>query len=180
MPIQITLRANNLNQILTRLQRKLSDLTPAMRDIGEALSETTKQRFRSSTSPAGKPWAPNADSTLLRYLERKGGLSKKRTATGGRTLTQKGARALGSKKPLVDSKTLGTTIFYQAGRHRVEIASPMEYAAVQQFGARKGAFGRTSRGAPIPWGNIPARPFMGISRPDRATVLAIVSEWIAR
>jgi phage gpG-like protein len=31
------------------------------------------------------------------------------------------------------------------------------------FGARQGAFGRTRRNGPIPWGNIPARPFLPIS-----------------
>jgi phage gpG-like protein len=53
----------------------------------------------------------------------------------------------------------------------------MIYAAVQQFGAAKGAFGRTSRGAPIPWGNIPARPFLGISAEDEPLMLEIVAEW---
>jgi hypothetical protein len=30
------------------------------------------------------------------------------------------------------------------------------------FGAKQGAFGRTSRGGPIPWGDIPARPLLPI------------------
>lgn len=33
-------------------------------------------------------------------------------------------------------------------------------AATHQFGAKQGQYGKSSRGGPIPWGNIPARPFL--------------------
>lgn len=56
----------------------------------------------------------------------------------------------------------------------------MVYAAVMQGGAAQGAFGRTSRGGPIPWGNIPARPFLGLSDSDRAGVLEIIAEYLGR
>jgi phage gpG-like protein len=52
----------------------------------------------------------------------------------------------------------------------------MEYAAVQQFGAVAGALGRNKRGSPIPWGNIPARPFLGVSAQDKVEVLEILQE----
>ena len=48
-----------------------------------------------------------------------------------------------------------------------------------QFGARYGAFGTISRGGSIPWGNIPARPFLGISDTDRSNIAATVEEWLA-
>ena len=39
----------------------------------------------------------------------------------------------------------------------------LDGATTHQFGAKQGTFGRTTRGGPIPWGNIPARPFLGPS-----------------
>lgn len=180
MPITITLQNRAVTAALNRLNRKLHDLTPAMQDIGEALSENTKRRFVASRGPDGQLWKPNAESTLLALLRKKGNLSKRKTQTGGRTLTNKGAKVLANKKPLVASKTLATTIFYRPHKFGVVVGTPMEYAATQQFGARQGAFGRTRRGGPIPWGNIPARPFMGISREDRATALDILRDYLTR
>ncbi|MCU4395957.1 phage virion morphogenesis protein [Acinetobacter junii] len=40
------------------------------------------------------------------------------------------------------------------------ISNNMPYAAAMHFGIKQGASGKTSRGAPIPFGAIPARPFM--------------------
>lgn len=40
------------------------------------------------------------------------------------------------------------------------ISNNMPYAAAMHFGIKQGASGKTSRGAPIPFGNIPARPYM--------------------
>lgn len=45
-------------------------------------------------------------------------------------------------------------------------------------GARKGQFGRTSRGAPIPWGNIPARDFLGVSADDRVGIVDVLRRHI--
>ena len=47
-----------------------------------------------------------------------------------------------------------------------------------QFGAEKGAFGATSRGTPIPWGDIPARPFLGLSADDRDGVRDRILDFI--
>ena len=153
------------------------DLSPALMAIGEALAESTKRRFETSTSPDGQRWAENSDVTLFRYLAR---FSKSFRSDGG--LTQKGAARLGAKKPLIgESKSLSTMIVWQlVARDAVAIGSPMEYAGVQQFGAEKGEFGRTKRGAPIPWGNIPARPFVGVSRDDDETIADIVRDYLRR
>jgi phage gpG-like protein len=74
---------------------------------------------------------------------------------------------------------LSGRINYQANARSVRVGSPMIHAATMQFGAAQGAFGRTSRGGPIPWGNIPARPFLGLSQTDRAGVLEIIAEYLA-
>lgn len=58
------------------------------------------------------------------------------------------------------------------------MGSNLIYAAVQQFGAGKGQFGNMANGSPIPWGNIPARPFLGISPEDETNILALIADFI--
>ena len=48
----------------------------------------------------------------------------------------------------------------------------MEYAAMQQFGGIKSEF-------PHLWGDIPARPFLGVSESDAEEILAIVHDYLA-
>lgn len=169
--ITIEIHDQEVTAAFNRLLAANRDLTPAMRAIGERLTETTKRRFASSTGPDGKRWAPNTDATLRAMLHRgKGSFTKK---TGA--LSAKGGRVLAAKKPLIGvSKALSTTINYRAGATNVAIGSPMEYAATHQFGVLKGALGRTKRGAPIPWGNIPARPFLGVSQADKTDILEVL------
>jgi len=53
----------------------------------------------------------------------------------------------------------------------VMIGSPMEYAAMQQFGGTKAEF-------PNLWGDIPARPFLGISSQDENEILTILRNYL--
>ena len=122
-------------------------------EIGEAVVASTKERFARAEAPDGTPWAPLAPATIARKGH---------------------ARIL-----IGETGALSSTIFYEVGPRRVEIGSPMIYAAVHQFGAKKGAFGRTRRGRPIPFGDIPARPFLGLSAGDEDTILTIVRDAIA-
>ena len=48
------------------------------------------------------------------------------------------------------------------GGDAVSIGTNLVYAGLHQNGARQGQFGRTRRNSPIPWGNVPARPYMPI------------------
>ena len=70
----------------------------------------------------------------------------------------------------------GPRLVMQAGRDRVEVGSPLVYAGTPQFGAERGAFGLAPNGAPIPWGDIPARPFLGVSGEDGREIVALVNE----
>ncbi len=127
-------------------------LRPALAEIGEELAESTRQRFSAGRAPDGEPWAENEMSTLL---------------------GKRGA------KPLINSGLLAEQIFWRLAGDGVEIGSAHIYAGTQQFGAEKGQYGRTARGAPIPWGDIPARPFLGLSAADEQAVLGILGDYIA-
>ena len=162
--ISIDIDDREVKQALQTLQRRLGDMTPAMREIGEVLIETTKQRFVTSTAPDGSRWAPNSPATIMQYLRARGGAFGKR---GG--LTKRGARLAASKKPLIgETRSLSTQISYRAGRASVEVGSPMEYAPIHQFGGRSRLGGKMVR--------IPARPFLGLSASDKRSVLEIIEE----
>lgn len=153
---------------LRQIAARVDNMAPAMRAIGEIMAESTQQRFSSSTGPDGERWKPNELSTVLARLGSIAGAYSKKT---GR-LTKKGAGAITSKKPLVDTGILQDTIRYQLtpGGNGVEIGTNRfagEWdggAAVHQFGNRKGT--------------IPARPFLGLSASDERAVLDVLDRFL--
>lgn len=188
--IKVEINDRDVRQALNRLIAASGDLKPALREIGETLMVSTKHRFAEQKDPDGNPWAPNKESTLLEYLDRRAGKGATREGEkfkntshykkDGR-LNAKGARTLIAKKVLTgESKRLGNEINYRVTGGAVEVGSSLEYAATQQFGAKKGAFGKTKKGRDIPWGDIPARPFLGLSAKDKQDVLAILNEHLAK
>lgn len=149
-----------LTGLFRRLRDGLSDMTPFMRLLGEHYVETTKRRFATSTAPDGQKWAPNKATTILAYLARYRSSYSKKTGK----LTSAGANRAIAKKPLVgETHALETSTHYRAERGFVEVRNPMKYARVQQ----EGAAARSFAGGRSPWGDIPARPFIGLSADDR-------------
>lgn len=53
-----------IQQKLKSLQAKIKDLTPAMKNIGEVLLDSTDQRFANEKDPDGRPWTPNTPYTI--------------------------------------------------------------------------------------------------------------------
>lgn len=158
--IRVALTEDEVTAALERLLRSLTNPTPVMQDIGELMVRSTKLRFTEGRSPEGAAWLPKSAATLAAYQAR-----------GDRM----------DFRPLFGpSGRLSSEIFYEVGSEgsSVEIGSSLIYAAVMQFGAAQGAFGTTSRGGPIPWGPIPARPFLGVSEEDRTNILATIDEWL--
>lgn len=152
---------------LGQIRRNIDDLSPAMRAIGEILTESAKQRFSDSIAPDGSRWKPNAPATVLATLARISGAYSKKT---GR-LTKKGAAVASNKKPLVATGILQDTIRHNLinGGDGVEVGTNRfagEWdggAAVHQFGSKDG--------------KIPARPFLGISADDETDILAILANF---
>jgi phage virion morphogenesis protein len=158
---QVVITRDEITEALTRLSAALSDMKPAYEEIGQILTRSTKKRFGDGIAPDGSRWAPKSPVTLTKY--------------GARTSNRIDVRPL-----FGPSGALSSQIFYQASPEGVEWGSPMIYAATQQFGAAQGAFGRTARNGPIPWGTIPARPFLGLSPQDETSILDTLSEWLQR
>lgn len=109
--IQLQYDDRAVRQRLTRLQAKVGDLTPAMRNIGEALVLSTDQRFEKEISPSGEPWKPNTPFTI----------AKKRAE--GRIL-----------KVLQSTGRGRASVTYQASRDRVVVGTNVDYMRKHQVG----------------------------------------------
>jgi phage virion morphogenesis protein len=157
MAFTYELKIDELTPALVDAIRRLDNPRDLMSEIAELLVDSTRQRFPKGESPDGVKWAPKSPTTLAAYGARKSNRVDVRPLFG-------------------PSGSLSSQIFSDHGDDFAEVGSPMIYAAAMQFGAAQGAFGPTSRGGPIPWGSIPARPFLGFSEEDRTNILAAIAE----
>ena len=146
-------------EAIRRAIEQLEDARPLYQEIAEYMTDATRQRFISGTAPDGGKWPAKKQSTLDRY---------KRLGYGNlnRVLIGPGKR-------------LSREIVSEATKTGAVIGSALIYSGVMQDGAARGAFGTNGRGRPIPWGNIPARTWLGISRQDEERIVAIAEEYIA-
>ncbi|MFK3641410.1 phage virion morphogenesis protein [Pseudomonas protegens] len=140
-----------VGKALEELAERLGDLTTPFNDIAEYLHQSTDDRFRQKVAPDGSPWAPLSGVTLAR---------KK----GPGILREKG--------------TLQDTMRHQATSTELAFGTDRPYGAVHQFGQHKGASGSRGKGRPIPWGDIPARPYLGLSAEDETEVLLIIHDYL--
>ncbi|KUJ73922.1 hypothetical protein AVO42_00430 [Thiomicrospira sp. XS5] len=133
------------------------DLAEALKGIGETLIDNTRDRLEDGVDVNGKAFAPLSPVTIAR---------KKRN----------------KDKILIGRGDLHRELAYQLvnGGTGLEFGSDRKYAAVHQFGAKQGAFGRSKRNGPIPWGNIPARPFIGLAQQDEDEILDNLTHFIEK
>ncbi len=156
---------------LDSLQAALTDMSRPMDEIGQTMVDSTQQRMRQGISPDGTPFAPRSPVTLARY------------AAEGKKY---------GPHPLWLTSTMRQQVAHRAGPDAVSWGSNAIQAAVMQFGAEQGEFGvqmgRTRPSEkrpksqdyfiPLPWGNIPPRPFIGVSEQDRTDIIEIIGEWL--
>ena len=165
MDIRIEFRDRELRAALSRLVAAGDDLSPATRAVADHLKKVTERAFDSESDPAtGEPWADLSDVT------------KQRRGQSGR-VGAKGAKKLSADGDLIRSITAD----YDATS--AVVGTNLAYATTQHFGAKKGEFGagsfKTRSGSfPIPWGDIPARPFFGLSPADENAILDIIARHI--
>lgn len=165
--IEVKVDNKNVIEAMDRLAKATANPRPALLAIGEKLVVSTKKRFETSTAPDGSRWKPNSQATYMGHL----GSSKGNHRKDGR-INSRGAEKMIGKKPLI-GKTglLAQQISYALDGNGLRIGSPMEYAAMQQFGGKKSQF-------PNLWGDIPARPFLGISDADETMILKTVNDYL--
>ncbi|MDK3072760.1 phage virion morphogenesis protein [Sedimentitalea sp. JM2-8] len=168
--IEIEFNTDTLTPALQRVAAALGDMTPVMADIGELLLASTQDRMLRGEQPDGQAFAPRSPVTLERYA----------------------ALGFSFGGPLHLTGEMRGQLATESGSDFARIGSNAIQAVVMQFGASQGAFGAaigrtrptdkrpTSQDYffPIPWGDIPARPFIGISEQDETDILAELEEWL--
>lgn len=147
--IQLDIEARSALEALGELLDRVEDPRPAFRDIGEYLDLAHRDRWDAQKAPDGTPWAPLSEVTKKRKTRNR-------------------------DKILVESGDLQDLLRYDVSLEELLFGTNQPYGAVQQFGAKQGEFGQNSRGAPIPWGDIPARPWLGLADEDEEPVLEIL------
>lgn len=150
MRVAVEFAAAAVRHALNGLIELGRDLTPAMREIAGALESGVQEAFDLQRSPEdGAAWADLSEVTKRRREKRK-------------------------KWPGPILRVTGDLAGSLSSAHDVRTAVAgvnVPYAPTHQFGAAKGEFGATKRGAPIPWGDIPARPFLGVSDDTRSDIV---------
>ncbi|OHD22775.1 MAG: hypothetical protein A2Y38_20115 [Spirochaetes bacterium GWB1_59_5] len=123
-----------------------NDQTAFLEFIGAELKNIAQDAFATESDPTtGEAWAPWSPS----YAAKQG----KKGGPGSKKLDRHG--------------DLFRSIDYGVLAGGVAVGSNMQHAPTHQFGAKKGAYGQTRRGHSIPFGDIPARPYLGVP-PDFA------------
>lgn len=161
-----------VRQALRQLLNKVEDPSGELMQIGELMVDRTRQRFGTGTAPDGTPWPENSQVTLQRYLANFDSAFNKETGA----LTKLGSTRLGGKKPLIgETGQLSQQIAFRLIPGGLEWGSiqNVKYARMQQYGGKKSQF-------PNLWGDIPARPFLGISPEDTDDVLQILYRGIEK
>lgn len=158
--ISLEVKGDDPALAFAELDRRLTDLSPIMAQIAEFLLETTLARFQQGVAPDGSPWAPKSPSTIAAYQARKQAFSYR--------------PLIGATRSLSSAANFATA----SGQDWARISSRAIQSAVMQLGAKKGAFGANKAGRPIPWGDIPARPFLGTSAEDQAGLVAILEQML--
>lgn len=150
--IGVDINDQEARDLINELKRRMGNLTPVMEAVGQIIQSGTQQRFVDQRGPDGSPWDALSPVTLAR--RRKAG---------------RGAQILR------DTGRLMNSISYKVTGDSVKVFTNVIYAGTQQLGARQGAY-RAS--PPVPWGNIPARPFLGYSADDNAAVIEVLQGYL--
>ncbi len=111
--VSLSVDTREVMSYLRILDRKLSDMTPVMRAIGEIVVTQTDEAFESGQSPAGASWPK----------------SRRAERTGGQTL--------------IDTARLRNSITRQVAASGVTVGSGVVYAAIHQLGGATGRKHRT-------------------------------------
>ncbi len=190
MRITIDVNDEEVRRGLTRLRVVADDMTPAMRVIAEHLEAGVERRFRTKTGPGGQLWDDLSDVTKARR-KKKGRVPIQKLVSSGK-LRDSFHADYDSNRAVV-----GTGVEYasthQYGAERGEFGSFSVVAQTVQGRRRQVRRGESAKlagtlgtepartqGRPIPWGDIPARPFLGFDDKDRSNVSDVIMDHLER
>jgi len=153
--IEVEVNIAGLEALLGRAIALGADMTPITRALAGVLADIPERAFANQADPVtGQAWAPLKPSTVKRR---------------------------GSATPILQvSGHLAGSMQSESGPDFARVTTATVYAPTHQNGAKKGAFGSTKRGRPIPWGDIPARRFLGVGPEDEEELLQTASQTLQR
>jgi phage virion morphogenesis protein len=173
MEMKVTIDDARLKEVLAKSIERCENKQQALRAIGAIVRESIRTNF----SEGGRPekWVPSKRGSAESIPGRKVGT-------------------------LRDTNRLMNSFTIKADQNSVVVGTNVEYAATHQYGARKFSFGTVVARVPahyrsyrgnfkvqvkahdrrmrLPWGNIPARPFMHIQTDDIQDIEEIMAAHI--
>lgn len=106
--INIDIKDQEVNKLLSEMVARGKDLSPALNDVGNLVRESIRRNFREGGRP--EKWKPSGRAT------RDAGYGQKHGQT------------------LVDTKRLMNSFTFKAGPHSVRVGTNVEYAGAHHFG----------------------------------------------
>jgi len=162
--IKVEIEDRAIREMLEAIQQRLGHMRPAMRIIGETVRTSIVRNFEVGGRP--KKW--------------------EKSQRGGQTL--------------VDTARLKNSLTVAADDSAVAVGTNVVYAGTHQFGAKQGSFGSVTaqikthmrraasgkaytvkahtRQMMLPWGDIPARPFLLVQEEDWPVILSQLSDFL--
>ena len=149
----------SIDALMERLCTQAHNIEGALKNIGEALLQTTYDRFDSQTDPQGKKWQPLSNLTK---------------------------RLRGSVCPILTrTGRLKTSINYEVSGNILRLGPNTVDAAVHQFGATIVPKDKKALRIPIKQGGmffkkavIPARPYIGFGEKDQQAAEDALLDWL--
>lgn len=139
---------------LAKLSDKLENTTPLMKEVAGVLLDAVEENF----AQEGRPdWVDLTEHTKESR--------RKKGKWPGKILQ-------------VNQGGLASSITARHSRDEAAAGTNKVYAPTHQFGAKKGEFGRTSSGLPIPFGDIPARDFLSLGQDDVREIDHIIRDYL--
>lgn len=161
---------DGMQAALDRLAAAARRPEPLLRIVGVAMLRSTQQRFRSGLDPRGQPWTPLSPA----YAAEKRGPPNILVGQGGMASGLMGSLSADAGGLIVGSSD-------------VRWGTNKPYAAIHQFGgvikpknARALVFELGGHLVRVRSVTIPARPYLGLSAEDRATIIELADDWLER
>lgn len=153
--VEIEVNTTGVDELLARAIALGANMTPVSQALAGVLADIPERAFAGQRDPAtGAPWAELSPVTVARR---------------------------GSARPILQvSGILASSFQAESGADFARVTTNVPYATTQHFGAKKGQFGRNRRGSPIPWGDIPARPMVGVGPTDEEEIAQTAASVLRR
>ncbi|SPH20996.1 hypothetical protein ASD8599_01737 [Ascidiaceihabitans donghaensis] len=146
----VTFNDDALQAALRNLDLGLQDKSTLMNQIGEAWAQLNTDRLEAGVSPDGTSFAPRSQATLAAYAA-------------------KGISPIGG--PLRLTGDMANFIHHDYSPDHAEVGSSAVQAAMMHFGGPKSRF-------PNLWGDIPARPFVGLAESDTPEITEVIEDYL--